>query len=93
MIDIGNYRDLFLKLFCMEFKLRKCVFLQKFNDKKIISLRPRMSFDRRQIIIIDSAFLMKSGPYICMLLKQTEKVDSEQGFCFHDFNFFFFGVK
>ena len=34
--------------------------------------------DRRQIIIIDSAFPIKSGPNICMLLKQTEKVDSEQ---------------
>ena len=45
---------------------------------------------RRQIIIIDSAFPIKSGPNICMLLKQTEKADSEQGFRFHDFNFFFF---
>ena len=40
MINIGNYRESFLKLFCMEFKLRKCFFLRKFNDKKIISLRP-----------------------------------------------------
>ena len=49
MINIGNYRELFLKLFCMEFKLRKCFFLRKFNDKKIISLRPRMSFDGQKI--------------------------------------------
>ena len=45
----------------MEFKLRKCFFLRKFNDKKIISLGPveqhiryslnwsRMSFDRQKI--------------------------------------------
>ena len=62
MINIGNYRESFLKLFCMEFKLRKCFFLQKFNDKKIISLRPveyhfqyslnwsRMSFHRQSVL-------------------------------------------
>ena len=53
MNDIGNYRELFLNLFCMEFKLRKCFFPRKFNDKKIISLRQveyhfRESFDRLQ---------------------------------------------
>ena len=46
-------------------------------------------YTRRQIIIIDSAFPIKSGTNIYMLLKQVEKVDSEQGFRFHDFSFFF----
>ena len=35
MINIGNYRELLLKLFCMELKLRKCFFLQKFNVRKL----------------------------------------------------------
>ena len=35
MINIGNYRELLLKLFCMELKLRKCLFLQKFNVRKL----------------------------------------------------------
>ena len=40
---------------------------------------------RRQIKIIDSAFPIKSGPNICVLLRQVEKVDSEQGFRFWQF--------
>ena len=35
MIIIGNYREFFLKLFCMKFKLRKCFFLRKFNVRKL----------------------------------------------------------
>ena len=35
MINIGNYRESFLKLFCMEFKLSKCFFLQKFHVRKL----------------------------------------------------------
>ena len=35
MINIGNYRELLLKLFCMEFKLKKCFFLRKFNVRKL----------------------------------------------------------
>ena len=35
MINIGNYRELLLKLFCMELKLRKCNFLRKFNVRKL----------------------------------------------------------
>ena len=35
MINIENYRELLLKLFCMELKLRKCFFLQKFNVRKL----------------------------------------------------------
>ena len=35
MINIGNYRELLLKLFCMELKLRKCFFLHKFNVRKL----------------------------------------------------------
>ena len=35
MINIGNYRELLLKLFCIELKLRKCFFLKKFNVRKL----------------------------------------------------------
>ena len=49
---------------------------------------------RRQVMIIDSAFPIKSGPRFGSQIRQVEKVDSEQGFRFHDFNFFFFfGVR
>ena len=48
---------------------------------------------RRQIIIIDWAFPRKSGPRFGSTIRQVEKVDSEQGFRFHNFDFLFFGVR
>ena len=42
---------------------------------------------RRQIIMIDSAFPIKSGPRFGSRIRQVEKVDSEQGFRFQNFDF------
>ena len=46
---------------------------------------------RRQIIIIDSAFPIKSDARFGSQIRQVEKVDSEQGFRIHNFNFLFLG--
>ena len=46
---------------------------------------------RRQIIIIDSAFPIKSDARFGSQIRQVEEVDSEQGFRIHNFNFLFFG--
>ena len=55
------------------------------NLVQSIGLCSRMWGSRRQIIIIDSAFPIKSGPRFGSRIRQVEKVDSEQGFRFHIF--------
>ena len=50
-----------------------------------------MHIHRRQIIIIDSAFPIKSDARFGSQIRQVEKVDSEQGFRIHNFNFLFLG--
>ena len=66
----------------MEFKLRKCFFLRKFNDKKIISLWPRMSFDGQKIfsqcgrcalntVIIFANKIRIIHAYVCLKVKSA----------------------
>ena len=45
---------------------------------------------RRQVMIIDSAFPIKSGPRFGRQIRQIENVDSKKGFRFQNFNFLFF---
>ena len=37
MINIGNFAELLFKSICKDFKLEKCLFHQKFNEKIIIT--------------------------------------------------------
>ena len=64
---------------------RTCVVIVQKYEQYIKSAATRMPKNRRQIIIIDSAFPIKSDARFGSQIRQVEKVDSEQGFRFWQF--------
>ena len=82
--------DLALRVLRVRFSLSRCTSCS-ISLSIVFYNTVQLYCKRRQIIIIDSAFPIKSDARFGSQIRQVEKVDSEQGFRIHNFNFLFWG--